>query len=108
MSKVLYAPLLTEKAAQAMDSGLYVISVSENATKKSIRQEFKTNFDLDVVSVRIVNLPAKQIKFKRIPGTQPARRKAYVQLKKGQKLPGFELRKQKEEKTEKETVTEKS
>lgn len=106
MSSVLRTPLLTEKAAQAMDNGLYVLSISENATKQSIRQELKHSFNLEAVSVRIVNLPAKQVKFKRIPGTQAVRRKAYVQLKKGQKLPGFELPKQKEDKAGKETSKE--
>ncbi|MDP3993275.1 MAG: 50S ribosomal protein L23 [bacterium] len=98
--KVISGPILTEKAALGLDKGLYVMSVERNATKNSIASELKTQFNLDAVSVRIVNLPAKQVKFKRIPGVQPVRRKAYIQLKKGQKLPGFELPKQKEEKVE--------
>jgi len=88
------APILTEKATLGMDRGLYVMIVDRSATKKSIAEELKRQFDLDAVSVRIVNLPAKRVKFKRIPGVQAPRRKAYVQLKKGQKLPGFELPKQ--------------
>ena len=88
-------PILTEKAALGMDRGLYVLTVSGRATKKTIKSEFKRTFGLDVISVRIVNLPAKLIKFKRVSGTQPVRRKAYVQLKSGQKLPGFELPKEK-------------
>ncbi len=88
-------PLLTEKAALGMDRGLYVMIVDRAATKQSIKSAMKQQFDLDVVSVRIVNLPAKLVKFKRIPGVQAPRRKAYVQLKTGQKLPGFELPKQK-------------
>ena len=88
------SPILTEKAALGMDRGLYVMTIDRSATKNSITTEMKKQFDLDVVSVRIVNLPAKKVKFKRLPGVQTARRKAYVQLKKGQKLPGFELPKQ--------------
>ncbi len=88
------SPILTEKAALGMDRGLYVMTIDRSATKNSITTEMKKQFDLDVVSVRIVNLPAKRVKFKRLPGVQTARRKAYVQLKKGQKLPGFELPKQ--------------
>ena len=88
------SPILTEKAALGMDRGLYVMTIDRSATKNSITTEMKKQFDLDVVSVRIVNLPAKRVKFKRLPGVQTARRKAYVQLKKGQNLPGFELHKQ--------------
>ncbi|MEK7171110.1 MAG: 50S ribosomal protein L23 [Patescibacteria group bacterium] len=95
---VISRPILTEKAALGLDKGLYVMIVERSATKNSIASELKTQYNLDAVSVRIVNLPAKRVKFKRIPGVQSARRKAYVQLKSGQKLPGFELPKQKEEK----------
>ena len=102
------SPILTEKAALGMDRGLYVMTIDRSATKNSITTEMKKQFDLDVVSVRIVNLPAKRVKFKRLPGVQTARRKAYVQLKKGQKLPGFELPKQKEDKASKEQVKEKN
>lgn len=100
------SPILTEKAALGMDRGLYVMTVDRKATKRSITTEIKHQFDLDVVSVRIVNLPAKRVKFKRLPGVQTARRKAYVQLKKGQKLQGFELPKQKEDKANKEQAKE--
>jgi len=90
-------PLLTEKAALKMDSGLYVFAVTDRANKKTIAAELKKDHGIDAVSVRVVNLPAKMVKFRKITGTQPIRRKAYVQLKKGQKLPGFELPKQKDE-----------
>ena len=80
-----------------MAKGLYVLMVEKSATKQSIASELKKLFSLDVTGVRIVNLPAKRIKFKRRDGVQTARRKAYVQLKEGQKLPGFELPKTKEE-----------
>ncbi len=94
---LIISPILTEKAALGMDKGMYVLIVDRAATKRSIATVMKRQFNLDVVSVRIVNLPARRVKFKRLPGSQTARRKAYVQLKTGQKLPGFELPKQKED-----------
>lgn len=103
---IITSPILTEKAALGMDRGLYVMIVDKRATKNSIATEIKRQFDLDVVSVRIVNLPAKRVKFKRLPGIQTARRKAYVQLKKGQKLHGFELPKQKDDKAVKQQAKE--
>ncbi|MCR4277470.1 MAG: 50S ribosomal protein L23 [Candidatus Berkelbacteria bacterium] len=103
---LIISPILTEKAALGMDRGLYVMTVDRGATKNSITTEMKKLFDLDVLSVRIVNLPAKRVKFKRLPGVQTARRKAYVQLRQGQKLPGFELPKQKEDKSSKEPAKE--
>lgn len=91
-------PILTEKAALGMDRGLYVLLVDPAATKGAIADEMKRNFNLDVISVRVVNSKAKKVKFKRKPGVQASSRKAYVQLKEGQKMPGFELPKQEKEK----------
>lgn len=98
-------PLLTEKAALGMDNGLYVFGVNARTNKKIIAAELKKAHNIDAVSVRIVNLPSKSVKFRKVSGTQAIRRKAYVQLKKGQKLPGFELPKEKDEKKAKEGVT---
>lgn len=96
---IIRRPLLTEKSALGMDRGLYVLEVAPKATKQSVSQLLKKLFDVDAKSVRIVNLPAKKVTFKRIKGEQVRRRKAYVQLAKGQKLPGFELPKDKDDKT---------
>jgi len=100
------APMLTEKAALGMDKGLYVLRISASANKKTIAAELKTMHKVEPISIRIVNLPAKEVKFKRVTGRQGEIRKAYVQLKEGQKLAGFELPKQKEEKksTDKQTL----
>ena|SRR5579871_1147207 len=95
-------PYLTEKSALAMDKGLYVFLIDERSNKITIAKELKSLYDVTATSVRIVNLPAKKVTFRRIPGFQPARHKAYIQLKQGQKIPGFEslVEKDKKAKTE--------
>lgn len=95
-------PLLTEKSAAKMSDGLYVLTVTQKATKTSIKQDIKQLFNVEAIGVRIVNLPAKKVRFKARKGTQSPIRKAYVQLKKGQQLPGFEVKKE-DKKTNKET-----
>ncbi|MEX1052118.1 MAG: 50S ribosomal protein L23 [Patescibacteria group bacterium] len=90
------SPLLTEKSVLNLDKGLYVFSVSATATKTSLADSLKKLYDVDVVNVRIVNLPAKKVKFKRQPGLRSARRKAYIQLAAKQQIPGFELPKDKD------------
>jgi len=92
------SPLLTEKAALNLDNGLYVLEVADRANKKTIAADLKKMHNIDTVSIRVVNLPRKSVKFRKLTGIQAATKKAYVQLKKGQKLPGFELPKQKEDK----------
>jgi len=105
---VIISPLLTEKSAAQMDTGLYVLRVMSSATKTEISSEIKRHFDLDVVSVRIVNLPSKIVTFKRRKGVRGEVKKAYIQLKKGQKLPGFELPKQKEDQKNTEQIADKN
>ncbi len=92
------SPILTEKSVLNLDKGLYVLSVAPAATKTSIADTLKKLYDVDAINVRIVNLPAKKVNFKRKPGVRSVRRKAYVQLAAKQQIPGFELPKQKETK----------
>ncbi len=89
-------PLLTEKSAAKMSDGLYVLQVAEDATKTSVAQDVATMYKVDAVSVRIVNTPDRRVRFRGRKGVQGGFKKAYVQLKKGQELPGFEVKKEKE------------
>lgn len=94
-------PILTEKSAKGMSEGLYVLAIADDATKNSVAQDLKRLYGVDVTSVRIVNLPPRQVTFRRHKGMQSKRRKAYIQLKKGQQLPGFEVKKDEKGKKEK-------
>jgi len=100
--KTIVAPVMTEKSVLGMDNGLYVFSVTNNATKSSVKDALKKLYQVDAISVRIVNLPAKKVNFKRVAGVRTARRKAYIQLAAKQVIPGFELPKNKDDKDKKE------
>ena len=91
---LLKKPILSEKTAQRMDQGLYVFEVSANSTKPSLKSELKLLFNVDAKSIRVVNLPAKVVNFRRHKGIRAARKHAYIQLIKDQRLPGFELPKE--------------
>ena len=70
------SPVMTEKSVKSLDTGLYVFTIESRATKNSIADSLKKLYNVDVTSVRIVNLPAKKVKFKRKPGVRSARRRA--------------------------------
>ncbi len=91
-------PLLTEKSAAKMSEGLYVMHVADQSSKTSIAQDLAKMYKVEVTSVRIVNVPARQVRFRGRKGTQGALKKAYIQLKKGQTLPGFEVKKEDDKK----------
>lgn len=94
-------PLLTEKSAAKMSDGLYVLQVASSATKTMIAQDLAALYKVEAISVRIVNVLARRVRFRGVRGTQGAFKKAYVQLKKGQELPGFEVKKEDDKKAKK-------
>lgn len=94
-------PLLTEKSAAKMSEGLYVLQITDGATKTSVAQDLASMYKVEAIGVRIVNVPSRQVRFRGRKGTQGAFKKAYVQLKKGQELPGFEVKKEDDKKAKK-------
>lgn len=91
-------PYLTEKSAATIDKGLYVFLIEKDANKTTVTQELRRLYEVTPTSVRIVNLPAKKVNFKRRPGMRAMIRKAYVQLPPKQKIPGFESLTEKDDK----------
>jgi large subunit ribosomal protein L23 len=99
--KYIISPVLTEKSAAQIDAGLYVFTVTKEANKVSIAKEINELYKTEPISVRIVNLPAKAVVFKRKKGMRSVRRKAYVQLPPKATIPGFETLKENKEAAEK-------
>ena len=58
---VLRRPIITEKS-NYLNSALhqYVFEVAEDATKGLVKDALETLFDVDVLNVNIVNVPAKR------------------------------------------------
>lgn len=84
---ILLAPRITEKAAIASESkGVYVFNVAKDATKTTIARAIKTEHKVTPVKVAIVNLPARRVVFRGRRGVQGGSKKAYVYLKKGDKI----------------------
>ncbi len=104
--KSIISPLLTEKSAADIDKGLYAFYITKSANKSTVAAELKELHDVVIKSVRIVNLPFKNVTFKRVRGKQSVRRKAYVQLDGKKAIPGFEVLKENKEAAEKEMAKE--
>ena len=84
---VLRGPRITEKAAIFADKhNVYVFEVEKSATKKSIAASVKEAYKVTPVKVRIVNIPAKKVFVRGKRGEKSAVKKAYVELKKGEKI----------------------
>lgn len=84
---VLLKPRVTEKAVlQQEKKNVYAFNVEKDATKKSIIASVKAAYKVMPLSVRMVSIPAKRKFFRGAWGTKGGGKKAYVYLKKGDKI----------------------
>ncbi len=85
---VIKSALLSEKAYNLMESGVYTFLVDRRATKKEIKKAIEAQFGTTVIKVNVLNKSAKS---KQVTGTRKktlsgAGRKAVVYLKAGEKI----------------------
>ena len=86
-NNVLLRPRITEKAALGADkSNVYVFQVVPDATKKSISASIKDAYGVKPVKVRVLSIPSKKIFMRGHRGVKKGGKKAYVYLKKGDKI----------------------
>lgn len=58
---VLRRPIITEKSNyQISELGQYVFEVAQNATKAMVKEAVETIFDVTVLKVNVINVPAKR------------------------------------------------
>jgi large subunit ribosomal protein L23 len=86
-NSVLLRPRITEKAAIGADkSNVYVFEVATTATKPQIAASVKAQYKVTPVKVRTTQVADKQIFFRGKKGIKKGGKKAYVYLKKGDKI----------------------
>ncbi len=84
--EVLRRPHITEKAAAGAERGVYVFEVSTTANKREIAEAVSLFYKVTPIKVTVVTIPAKRIMVKGRPGFRKGGKKAYVYLKKGDKI----------------------
>ena len=83
--KVLLAPRMTEKSTRiAESSNQYVFKVTSDSNKTEIKDAVEKLFEVNVESVRIVNVKGKAKMFKQRTGKRSDWKKAYVRVQEGQ------------------------
>lgn len=91
---VLRRPLVTEKS-NYLNSDLhqYVFEVADSATKILVKDAVETLFDVDVVRVNVINVPAKRTRrwrSRRLLVRRSGYKKAIVTLAEGDTIEAFE------------------
>lgn len=89
---VIKKPLVTEKGTILKEENKYVFAVSKNATKNDIKNAIKKLFNVTVEDVNTVNMYGKTKIDRRTGkfGRKSDWKKAYVKIKKGQKIEALE------------------
>jgi large subunit ribosomal protein L23 len=84
--RVLRKPQVTEKAAHLSDSNKYVFEVSLDSNKIEIAKAVNDLYKVKPLSVNIVRMSGKKVRFGRRFGKRKSWKKAIVTLKKGDKI----------------------
>jgi len=91
---ILRRPLVTEKSSyQSGSLNQYSFVVVDAATRTQVKDAVETLYDVDVVRVNIINVPAKRarsLRSRRMSIRKRGFKKAIVVLAEGQTLPIFE------------------
>lgn len=87
-------PLITEKTLSLAARGWYTFAVDAKARKEAIASAVKQLYKVDVTAVRtmVMHGKTKRVGRKSVSVKRPDWKKAFVQLKKGQKIDAFEAR----------------
>ncbi len=92
--EVLRRPLVTEKSSyQSGKLNQYSFIVADAATRKQVKDAIETIYDVNVLRVNIINVPAKRgrrLRSRRLLVRKAAYKKAVVTLAEGQRLEIFE------------------
>jgi large subunit ribosomal protein L23 len=92
--EVLRRPLVTEKSSyQSGKLNQYSFIVADNATRTQVKDAIETLYDVSVVRVNVINVPAKRgrrLRSRRLLVRKQAYKKAVVTLAEGQRLEIFE------------------
>jgi large subunit ribosomal protein L23 len=88
---VVISPLVTEKGTIVGETGNQVVfRIRPGASKHQIRDVIEDLFKVTVVKVRTANFLGKQRRRGRTTGQRPNWKKAYITLKKGDRIEIFE------------------
>jgi large subunit ribosomal protein L23 len=88
--QVIRRPLITEKSTSLKETqGTVCFEVHRDATKPEIRKAVESLFGVKVADVRVANVHGKVKRQGRYVGRRPDWKKAFVVLKKGEKMIEF-------------------
>ncbi len=84
--KIIVRPLVTEKSSQGASLNQYSFVISKDATKIQVARAVKELYDVKPVSVNVINMGGRRIRFGKSAGRRGDYKKAIVTLPKGSSI----------------------
>lgn len=78
------SPVVTEKSTLLGEHGKYVFKVQKDANKKDIKDAVEKIFNVNVLSVNVINQSGKKKRFRGFKGNRPDSKKAIISIASGQ------------------------
>lgn len=88
--EIIIRPVISERSMELVGENKYTFFVDKRANKVEIKKAVEELFDVAVEAVNTINVPGKEKRLGRNVGRTPARKKAIVTLKEGDKIELFE------------------
>lgn len=85
-SSIIKKPLITEKSSFLGAENKYVFAVAKNATKNEIKKAIEGIYNVNVLSVNIIKVPAKSRRLGLVKGAKSGFKKAVVTVKQGENI----------------------
>jgi len=79
-------PHISEKASYLAEKNQYIFEILPNYNKQEVKKAVEGIYNVDVLSVNIIKIPAKKRRLGRTEGFRKAYKKAVVTIKEGQKI----------------------
>lgn len=84
--RILKTPHVAEKASGLAEKNQYTFRVFSRANKTDIKKAIEDTYGVNVISVKIINVSAKERRLGKTKGTKPGYKKAIVKVQKDQKI----------------------
>ena len=83
---IILKPRVTEKAAILQEDGIYTFDIAPSANKQEVKKEIKRLYKVTPTKVNIAKTEGKRVFTRGRHGKKSGVKKAYVFLKKGDKI----------------------
>ena len=88
--ETLLRPLITEKASEISVLNKYVFAIDPRMNKIDVKKAIRTIYEVDPISVNILNISGRKVRYGKTRGKTKSWKKAVVTLRKGDSIEVYE------------------